>query len=62
LIAIIIHQAEIDKKTQTRDQIIQFFAFFIFSSSHQEITSKKEPYTIIHTAKTPKTEAIFIVH
>ena len=32
----IIAQAEIDKNAQTKDQIIQVFAFLTFSSSHQE--------------------------
>jgi len=34
---LIIPQAEIDKNTQTRDQIIHFFALFAFSSSQAEI-------------------------
>jgi hypothetical protein len=33
----IIHIAEIDKSTQTRDHIIHDFAFFTFSSSQPEI-------------------------
>jgi hypothetical protein len=32
----IIHQADIESITQTKDQIIQFFAFLIFSSSQAE--------------------------
>lgn len=32
----IIHQAEIETSTQTKDQIIHDFAFFVFSSSHHE--------------------------
>jgi hypothetical protein len=32
-IILIIHQAEIERSTQASDQVIQFFAFFVFSSS-----------------------------
>ncbi|MEA3387249.1 MAG: hypothetical protein U9Q66_02465 [Patescibacteria group bacterium] len=37
LIILMIHHALIDTNTQTNDQIIQFFAFLAFSSSHIEI-------------------------
>jgi len=35
-IILIIDQAEIDKNTQTKDQIIQFFAVFVLSSSQPD--------------------------
>jgi hypothetical protein len=36
-IRFMINQAEIDNNTQTKDQIIQFFAFFVVSSFQAEV-------------------------
>jgi hypothetical protein len=48
----IIAQADIDKKTQAKDQMIQVFAFFVFASSHQDKIYIIQLITIAITAKT----------
>lgn len=53
----IIDQADIERKTQTKDQIIHFFDFFAFSSSHQE---KIYINQLAINAKTAKTATICI--